>query len=229
MRKSRVLYLIVAVAMMVSLCAMPTGAYDLDGNVNVEIQLYGEYAWDWTMDQATIASYIGNDVAPYYPYTASSYHVYYVPATAYNHTTALTAADALLAAYLDLYGEYDDTQVHYTWVPSYNYQGYSSAVYFELFEGLAGDSYSPDGCYYLVDSWLEDNVWYYEYYWEGDAWELYINGVKTSHYASDYELGTSYAEFNNTQPQYIVLDYNTVQSEHFVTTTYIPNALPAPW
>ena len=225
----KILALVMAVAFVFSLCVFSASAYDLDGNVNVEIQLYGEYAWDWSMDQATIASYIGNDHNPAYPYTASTYHVYYVPTVASSHTTALTAADAILAAYLDVYGSYDEDQVHYTWYHNDlpgggNYWG----IYIDTFEGLYGEPYGPDGTYYLVDSWLEDDVWNYEYYWEGDAWELYINGIKTSLYASEYELGTSYAEFNNTQPQYVVLDYNTVQSEHFVTTTYIPGALPAP-
>ena len=225
MRKSRVLYLIVAVAMMVSLCAMPAGAYDNQGNVNVEIQLYGEYAWDWTMDQATIASYIGNDVAPTSPYTASAYHVYYVPTVVGSHTSALTAADALLAAYLEVYGSYDEDQVHYTWVPSYsNIPGCSLSTYFDVYEGLDNQS----GNYYFVDSWYENGQWYYEYYWEGEAWFLYINGVFTSCYASDYELSTSYAEFNNTQPVSIVLNYDIYRSSDFVTTTYIPGAIPAP-
>lgn len=225
MRKSRVLYLIVAVAMMVSLCTMPAGAYDNLGYVNVEIQIYGDFAWDINLDAATIASYIGNDIAPTSPYTASAYHVYYVPTVVGSHTSALTAADALLAAYLEVYGSYDEDQVHYTWVPSYsNIPGYSLATYFDVYEGLNNQS----GNYYFVGSWYDNDQWYYEYYWAGEAWLLYINGVYTSMYASDYELSTSYAEFNNTQPQYIVLDYNTVQSEHFVTTTYIPGAIPAP-
>lgn len=222
----KILALVMAVAFVFSLCVFSASAYDLDGNVNVEIRLYGEYAWDWSMDQATIASYIGNDVAPVAPYTADAYHVYYVPTTAGTQTTSLTAADALLAAYLEVFGSYDGTQVHYTWYPNEDEVTHltSWGVYFDNYDGL--EPVPPT--YYLVDSWQEGDTWYYEYYWKGDAWNLYINGLETSKYASEYELGTSYSEFNNTQPQYIVLDYNEVRSDNFVTTTYIPGAIPDP-
>lgn len=219
MRKSRVLYLIVAVAMMVSLCTMPAGAYNGTGYVNVEIRLEGDYAWDIDLDAATIASYIGHDIAPTAPYTASAYHVYYVPSVVGLHTTALTAADALLAAYLETYNYYDETQIHYSWFDT----GYDWSIYIDCYEGL-----EPEGYYCFVDSWTEGGHTYYEYYWEGYAWFLYINGVLTSRYASDYELGTSYTEFNNTQPMSIVLDYNYYCSNSFVTDNPIYGAIPAP-
>lgn len=221
----KILALVMAVAMLFSLCMFSANAYDNNGYVNVEIQLYGSYAWDISLTQTMIAAYKGRDVAPVSPYTANPDHIYYVPDAANPsddpYTTALTATDAILAAYLETYGPYSASQVHYTWYENSGNWG----VYFDCYEGLTPDLV---GQYYIVDSWYANGKWYYEYYWEGEAWILYINGVKTSLFSSEYELGTSYTEFSNAQPTSIVLDYNFERSGNFVTNTYIPSAIPAP-
>lgn len=203
----KILALVMAVAMLFSLCVFSANAYNGQGYVNVEIDIYGSYAWDIDLDATTIASYIGHDIAPVAPYTASSSHVYYVPTAAGTQTSALTAADALLAAYLETYNYYDDTQVHYTW---YENEG-DWGTYFDCYEGL-----EPDGDYYYVDTELKDNVLCDKYCWEGYAWNMYINSVSPELYSSRYELGTSYLEFSNTQPMTIVLDYDYVVEYYYV-------------
>lgn len=214
----KILALVMAIAFVFSLCVFSASAYNNQGYVNVEIQIYGDYAWDIDLDATTIGTYKSHDIAPIPPYTANTDHVYYVPTAAGTQTSALTAADAILAAYLEVYGSYDATQVHYTW---YENEG-DWGTYFDCYEGIEVD---PIGVYYLVDSWYENDEWNYEYLWEGTAWLLSINGVSTSLYASKYALATAYAEFSNTQPYSIVLNYDFVQ-EDFVTTTYISGAIP---
>lgn len=202
----KILALVMAVAMLFSLCMFSANAYNGTGYVNVEIQYDDDYAWDVDLDASTISSYI-----------TSGYHIYTVP-TGVSHTTALTAADAILAAYLVNYGPYDDTQVHYT--------GYTNSgvwgIYFDIFEGIEDESYSASGTYYYTYS---NGV--YDYYWEGYAWKLTINGFETSMYSSAYELGTPYTEFSGNQPTSIVLNYTLMQSEHFQLNYLIPGAQPA--
>lgn len=235
----KILALVMAVAMLFSLCMFSASAYDIDGYVNVEIQIYDDYAWDIDLDYATIAAWIGNDAEPptaeqledpnYVP-NVSDEHVYYVKTGAtYNHSS-LTVTDAILAAYLEMYGEYDEDQVHYNWYYNENpvTHGYSWGVYIDTFEGLTDDSYTASGTYYFMGTVQDGGVTKYQYYWVGDGWNLTINGAETMLYSSEYELDEEYSEFDNAQPQTIVLNYTTLQSDPFLTNQPIPGASPAP-
>lgn len=225
----KILALVMAIAMLFSLCMFSVSAYDNTGKVRVEIRVDGVYAWHKKINQTDIAGHRSHDIAPVAPYTANVDHVYYVPTVASGHTTSFTVADAILTAYLEQYSDYDDDEVHYSWYENDLPGGGTSwGIYFDTFEGLQDDSYTASGTYYYMGSTQIDGITMYQYYWVGNAWQLTINDVEVELYSSEYELGTSYDDFDDTQPETIVLDYTEVTSDPFYIDHTIPGALPAP-
>lgn len=199
----RILAVMMAMVMtMAMMFAMTTTSFAANGNVNVKVQMYGETYIDETVTDAQIAANIG-----------ASGHIYTVPAGV-AHPPAYTAADALMQAYINFYGSFDATQVSYAWDTSWaGHEG----LFFSTYDGLSADA----GNYYLVRSYEENGKTMYEYYWEGDSWNLYMNGstVAATEYASRYDL-------NDVSS--VVFDYNTTRSENFTTDYYIQGSLPAP-
>lgn len=207
-RSRRIIAVMMAMVMtMAMMFAMTTTSFATDGSVNVKIQMYGETYIDETVTDAQIAANVG-----------ASGHLYTVPA-GITQPAGYTAADALMQAYTNFYGSFDATQVAYGWDTSWaGHEG----LYFTTYDGMSGDA----GKYYFVRSYEgtdEDGnaVTYYEYYWQGDSWNLYINGSNTpaASYANSYSLADT---------SQVVFDYNTTRTDNFSVTSPIPNAEPAP-
>lgn len=211
MKKNRnvaalVLALVLAFSMSVS--AFAAG----NGTTSVEIQLYGEEAYSVPVTAQDISALCGSEP-----------HLYDVPNYVTDALTSYTPADALIAAYMMAYGinnasDIGEDVIAYAWYDvSEKDEPTHYGLNFSTYEGLSADA---SGQYYLVSTrYGEDGTAYYTYYWEGDAWNLYINGTLAEAYSSEYAL---------SDVSSIRFDYNTVTSETFETDTLIPGALPAP-
>ena len=187
---------------MATMFAMTTSVFAAGGSTNVQIQMYGDTYINENVTDAQIAASAG-----------ASGHLYTIP-DGLTQPAAYTAADAMMQAYTNFYGSFDATQVAYGWDTSWaGHEG----LFFTTYDGMSSDA----GNYYLVRTYTDAGKTMYEYYWEGDSWNLYTNGstVPTTEYASRYDLA------NVTS---IVFDYNTTRSENFTTDYYIPGSLPAP-
>ena len=193
----KAIVLMMAIAMVF---AMSATAFAAEDGVNVKIQMYGETYIEETVNASQIAANL----------PAGQNHLYTVPAGA-THDDDYTAADAMIQAYVNFYGNMpDSSQVSYYWSDLE-----PAGIFFTVYDGISADA----GNYYFVGTSVnEEGETLYEYYWAGDSWTLYIDGDMAGTAASNYKM----ADISE-----VVFDYNTVTTENFTTTTEIPGALPA--
>lgn len=208
-KSSRIWSLLLVLAMVMGLSL---NAFAADNHTaTVEIQMYGGTVYTETVTTQDIEDECNGQQ-----------HLYLIDDVPVDERgkllTEYTAADALIEAYILRYHSKPDTdQVDYTWYYNNEPAGHEGwGLYFNVFEGMSSSSV---GTYYYVGSRVENGQTIYTYYWEGESWNLYINGEKADLYSSEYAFDTC-----NT----IAFDYNVTRSETFDTTTSIPGAEPAP-
>ena len=193
---------------LVMVFAMTATAFASSSGVNVSVQMGGTEYFGESVSAADIAGYLeANQTHLYSTDGASSL----VPNVGY------TAADALIAAWYKFYecSAYDSSQIAYYWdnAPKKGLPGLAFTTY---------DGLSSEGKYYFVETSTDaQGKTLYWYYWEGDAWNLYIDNIPFK----DVQYSTSYGVNSISN---VVFDYNTTRSEIFSTSDPIPNAEPAP-
>ena len=211
----KVVALVLALVMVFALSATAFAATP-NHTVAVTIKLYGDEAYTENVTTEEIATLADG-----------AEHLFDVPDYAEPDVPdGYTAADALIALYMKLYGygpgeasDIGTDEVDYHW--SYTSKPVEFAgwgLYFETYEGLSSDA----GKYYYVGTSVNDEgETVYLYYWEGETWNFYINGEDeptdwtSSHYA--FDTLTS-----------IQFDYNMTKTAVFESDTFIPGAETAP-
>lgn len=208
---------IVALVMaMVMTLAMCTSVFASTNNtVNVDIQWEGTSMFG---DQNLNLNYIQSLVP------SGQNHIYNVPAGVNNQNNGLTAADALLAMENYINGAITSDVVDYSWDYIDSETGQikpDAGLYFTLYEGISADA----GNYYFVrtepmtvtnENGEPETKTAYYYYWGGNTWNLYIDGILSNAYASSCLLNNSNS---------VVFNYKYTTTEEFYVFSPIPGAL----
>ena len=198
------LAIVLALVMVFAMTA--TAFANTNGSVSVQVIMEGEAYIDEVVTDASIAASADGNA-----------HLYNVP-IGLSQPANYTAADALIQAWYQFYGatSYGADQISYCWDTS---KVGKEGLYFDIYDGVSADA----GNYHFVRSYqgLDENgktVTYYEYYWSGNTWNLYIDGSSTP--ADKY--ASRYATSDIDSVQFV---YAETRSENFSVKTPIQGAL----